>query len=74
MLIVLASSWLFKERIGPARLALLLIGLACVVLIVRPESSDQPLGWRVLLPVALLVCGTGYQLLGSRLARLPSNW
>jgi len=70
LLIVLASSWLFKERIGPARLALLLIGLACVVLIVRPESSDQPLGWRVLLPVALLVCGTGYQLLGSRLARL----
>ena len=70
LLIVVASAWLFKERISGARLVLLLIGLACVILIVRPESTDQPLGWRSLLPMALLLCGTGYQLLGSRLARL----
>ena len=70
LLIVVASAWLFKERISGARLVLLLIGLACVTLIVRPESTDQPLGWRSLLPMALLLSGTGYQLLGSRLARL----
>ncbi|WP_315123057.1 DMT family transporter [Comamonas antarctica] len=70
LLIVVASAWLFKERISAARLVLLLIGLASVILIVRPESTDQPLGWRSLLPMALLLCGTGYQLLGSRLARL----
>lgn len=70
LLIVVASAWLFKERISGARLALLLIGLACVILIVRPESTDQPLGWRSLLPMVLLLGGTGYQLLGSRLARL----
>ena len=72
LLIVVASAWLFKERISGARLVLLLIGLACVILIVRPESTDQPLGWRSLLPMALLLCGTGYQLLGSRLARLDA--
>lgn len=72
LLIAVASAWLFKERISGARLALLIVGLACVVLIVRPESSDQPLGWRSLLPMALLLCGTSYQLLGSRLARLDA--
>ena len=70
LLIVVASAWLFKERISAARLVLLLLGLASVILIVRPESTDQTLGWRSLLPMALLLCGTSYQLLGSRLARL----
>jgi S-adenosylmethionine uptake transporter len=43
-----------------------------VIVIVRPERSDQALGWQALLPVGLLVSGSGYLLLGSRLARLDA--
>ncbi len=70
LLIVVASALLFKEQVSPVRWLLLLVGLAAVMVIIRPEHSGQPLGWAALLPVGLLVCGTAYQILGSRLARL----
>ncbi|NMM86753.1 EamA family transporter [Rhodococcus sp. SRB_17] len=70
LLIVVASAWLFGERVSPARWGLLLVGLASVIAIVRPEGAGQALGWRALLPLGLLLCGTTYQLLGSRMARL----
>lgn len=72
LVVVVASALLFKERVSAARWALLAVGLACVIVIVRPERSDQALGWQALLPVALLISGSGYLLLGSRLARLDA--
>ena len=53
-----------------ARWTLLVIGLIAVIAIVRPEQDGLPLGWMALAPVGVLLCGTTYQLLGSRLARL----
>ena len=70
LLIVVASAMLFGEKVSPARWALLVIGLVAVIAIVRPEQDGMPLGWMVLAPVGVLLCGTTYQLLGSRLARL----
>jgi S-adenosylmethionine uptake transporter len=64
--VVVASAWLYQEKVSPVRWLLLAAGLACVIVIVRPERSDQALGWQALLPVGLLVSGSGYLLLGSR--------
>jgi S-adenosylmethionine uptake transporter len=72
LLVVVASAWLYQEQVSPLRWLLLAVGLACVIVIVRPERSGQPLGWHALLPVGLLVSGSGYLLLGSRLARLDA--
>lgn len=70
LLIVVASALLFGEKVSAARWALLVIGLLAVIAIVRPEQDGMPLGWMALAPVGVLLCGTTYQLLGSRLARL----
>lgn len=70
LLIVVASALLFGEKVSPARWVLLVIGLVAVIAIVRPEQDGMPLGWMALAPVGVLLCGTTYQLLGSRLARL----
>lgn len=72
LLVVVASALWFQERVSAVRWVLLSLGLACVIVIVRPERSDQALGWQALLPVGLLLSGTGYLLLGSRLARLDA--
>lgn len=70
LLIVVASALLFGEKVSAARWTLLVIGLFAVIAIVRPERDGMPLGWMALAPVGVLLCGTTYQLLGSRLARL----
>ena len=70
LLIVVASALIFGEKVSLARWCLLVIGLLAVIAIVRPSQSDAPLGWIVFAPVGVLLCGTTYQLLGSRLARL----
>lgn len=70
LLIVVASALLFGEKVSAARWLLLVIGLVAVIAIVRPEQDGMPLGWMALAPVGVLLCGTTYQLLGSRLARL----
>lgn len=72
LLVVVASAWLYKEKVSTLRWLLLAAGLVCVIVIVRPERSDQALGWQALIPVGLLVSGSGYLLLGSRLARLDA--
>lgn len=82
LLLVAASACIFKEQVGWPRWAVLLVGLAAVFVIIRPEPGAAPLGWAALYPVGLLLCGTANQLLGSRLARLDgpqttqlySNW
>ena len=70
LLIVVASALLFGEKVSSARWVLLVIGLVAVIAIVRPEQGGMPLGWMALAPVGVLLCGTTYQLLGSRLARM----
>lgn len=70
LLIVVASALLFGEKVSAVRWLLLVIGLVAVIAIVRPEQDGMPLGWMALAPVGVLLCGTTYQLLGSRLARL----
>lgn len=70
LLIVVASALLFGEKVSGARWALLVTGLVAVITIVRPESDGMSLGWAALAPVGVLLCGTTYQLLGSRLSRL----
>lgn len=72
LLIVVASALLFGENVRPARWVLLVIGLLAVIVIVRPEQEDMQLGWAALAPVGVLLCGTTYQLLGSRLSRLDA--
>lgn len=72
LLVVVASAWLYQEKVSTLRWLLLAAGLVCVIVIVRPERSDQALGWQALLPVGLLISGSGYLLLGSRLARLDA--
>ena len=72
LLVVVASAWLYKEKVSTLRWLLLAAGLVCVIIIVRPERSDQALGWQALIPVGLLISGSGYLLLGSRLARLDA--
>ncbi|MFG5777081.1 DMT family transporter [Comamonas sp. J-3] len=82
LLLVAASALLYKEPVGWSRWLLLVIGLGAVLLIIRPEPGAAPLGWAVIYPIGMLVCGTANQLLGSRLARLDgpnttqlySNW
>lgn len=72
LLVVVASAWIYKEKVSTARWLLLALGLISVIVIVRPERTDQALGWHVLFPVGLLISGAGYLLLGSRLARLDA--
>ncbi|WP_294260118.1 DMT family transporter [uncultured Comamonas sp.] len=72
LFIVVASALFFKEQVSPSRWALLVIGLLAVVAIVRPENDGQALGLAALWPAGLLVSGTTYQVLGSRLSRLDS--
>ena len=72
LFIVVASALIFKERVSPARWALLVMGLLAVIAIVRPENDGSSLGLSALWPVGLLICGTTYQVLGSRLSRLDS--
>lgn len=72
LFIVVASALIFKERVSLARWSLLVIGLLAVIAIVRPENDGHSLGLSALWPVGLLLCGTTYQVLGSRLSRLDS--
>ena len=72
LLVVVASAWIYKEKVSLLRWLLLALGLLCVMVIVRPERTDQELGWHVLFPIGLLISGSGYLLLGSRLARLDA--
>lgn len=72
LLIVVASALLFGEKVSKGRWALLVVGLMAVITIVRPERDESSLGWAALAPVGLLLCGTTYQLLGSRLSRLDA--
>jgi drug/metabolite transporter (DMT)-like permease len=56
-----------KERVSALRWALVVGGFLGTLLIIRPNSED--FNWALLLPLALVVTSTGFQLLTSHLAR-----
>ncbi|CAM3944753.1 DMT family transporter [Paracidovorax anthurii] len=62
---LVAAFWL-RQRVSPARWVLVAVGLAGAVLIVRPGGAVFT--WALLLPLAMLACGTGYQVISSTMA------
>lgn len=67
LLVSLLAVVFFKERLGGAGWALLLLSFAGTLLIVRPTGT--PYGWAALYPFACMVLGAFYQIVTSRLAR-----
>ncbi|WP_237216926.1 DMT family transporter [Falsiroseomonas oryziterrae] len=66
--VALAALWL-NERVSPRRWAGVAIGLAGVMVAIRPPFlTGEPLHWAMLLPLVTAVANTGYQLLTRRLA------
>ena len=62
---LVAALWL-GQRVSAGRWALVGIGLASVLLILRPGGGL--FGWALLLPLGMLATGTGYQVLSSMIA------
>lgn len=67
LLITFLANVMLGERVSALRWALLLAGLACALLILRPQAGD--LQWTLLLPVALVLAGAAFHILSSLLAR-----
>jgi drug/metabolite transporter (DMT)-like permease len=66
MVSTLLASFVLRERIGRGRWAMVLLGFAGMLVIVRPGSGD--LGWGVLFPLAGAVFFAGFQIVTNRLA------
>ena len=67
LVITLLAATLLKERVSPLRWALVAGGFTGTVVILRP--GGEAFHWASLLPVALVVSNTWFQVLTSRLAR-----
>ena len=67
LLVTLLASRFLGEHVSVFRLALVAGGLAGTLVIVRPGSNA--LGWAILLPLALVLVNTAFQLLASKMAR-----
>ena len=67
LLVTLLAARLLGEHVSIFRVVLVLGGFCGTLIIVRPGS--QMLGWAMLLPLALVVANTGFQLLTSRMTR-----
>lgn len=67
LVVVLLSVLVLRERVDGLRWALLLAGFAGAVLVMRPSALT--LGWKVLMPLAVVLAYAGYQLLTNRMAR-----
>ncbi len=65
--VTLAAALWLRHPVSRARWTLVLTGLASVLIILRPGSGM--FGWALLLPLAMLAMGTGYQVLSSLMAR-----
>lgn len=63
-----ASAWLFRERVGIWRWALVAGGFIGTLIVVRPGSGL--FGWAALMPVLTMLVAAAYNLLTSRLAVL----
>lgn len=62
---LVAALWL-RQPVSPLRWLLVATGLASVLLILRP--GGQSFSGVLVLPLGMLACGTGYQILSSRMA------
>ena len=67
LLVTLLASRVLGEHVSVFRLLLVLGGLAGTVVIVRPGSNA--IGWALLLPFALVLVNSAFQLLASKMAR-----
>ena len=67
LLVTLLASRFLGEHVSVFRLALVAGGLAGTLVIVRPGSNA--IGWAMLLPLALVLVNSAFQLLASRMAR-----
>ncbi|WOI48124.1 DMT family transporter [Acidovorax sp. BLS4] len=62
---VVAALWL-HQRVSAPRWALVVLGLAGTLAIIRP--GDEAFTWAMLWPLCLLATGTGYQVISSKMA------
>lgn len=69
LFVTLLASRFLGDHVSPLRLLLVVGGLVGTLVIVRPGSSSNTMGWAVLLPMGLVVINTAYQLLTSKMAR-----
>jgi drug/metabolite transporter (DMT)-like permease len=67
LLVTLLASRFLGEHVSFFRLALVACGLAGTLVIVRPGSNAM--GWAMLLPLALVLVNSAFQLLASKMAR-----
>jgi drug/metabolite transporter (DMT)-like permease len=67
LLVTLLASRFLGEHVSPLRLLLVLGAMVGTLVIVRPGGGA--FGWAVLLPMALVLVNTVFQLLTSRMAR-----
>jgi drug/metabolite transporter (DMT)-like permease len=65
--ITLLAATILKERVSPARWALVAGGFIGTLMIIRPGGSS--FGFGSLLPLALVACNSWFQVLTSKLAR-----
>jgi drug/metabolite transporter (DMT)-like permease len=71
VLVVLCSSWLLSERVGPLGWVGVALGFAGVLLIARPGSGLDP--WGVSLSLLNAALGTVYHVLSRVLARTETT-
>jgi drug/metabolite transporter (DMT)-like permease len=67
LLVTLLASRFLGEHVSVFRLVLVAGGLAGTLVIVRPGSNA--IGWALLLPLALVLVNSAFQLLASKMAR-----
>ncbi len=68
-LTVALAAWWLRERVSPRRWAGVAVGLAGVLLVLRPPFlTGEPLHWAMLLPLVTAVANTAYQLMTRHLA------
>jgi len=72
LLVTLLAGRMLGEHVSWYRIALVLVGLAGTLVIVRPGNAM--LGWAIVLPLALVAANAAYQLLTSWMGRSQDTW
>lgn len=72
VLITACAGWLFNERIGKLRWALVTSGFLGTIIVIRPGSGL--FGWIVIVPLVAMVISSGYSLITSKLAVLENPY
>lgn len=67
LLITFLAAFMLGEAVSLLRWALMLVGLACALVVIRPDRDA--FDWTLLLPLALVAAGAAFQILTSRLSR-----